>query len=131
VHFKCLQYSHAGHVRPCYRPAVCIHAFALPSDVKHATTTAQLAIMRELRVCLNVDGAEAVPADVVWSCPRKNVEVLVGASRAREIEMDFDYITCQEADPKGALADTQELRLQLNQVDVHMADVSETGDAAR
>jgi hypothetical protein len=37
--------------------------------------------MHELRVCLNVHEAKAVLADVVVSCPKKNVEVLVGVSR--------------------------------------------------
>jgi hypothetical protein len=37
--------------------------------------------MRELRVCRNVDGAMAVPADIVLSCPKKKVEALVGVSR--------------------------------------------------
>jgi hypothetical protein len=56
-------------------------ALASPSDVKHAPTPAQLALMHELRACLNVDRLAAVPADVVLSCPKKNVEALVGVSR--------------------------------------------------
>jgi len=48
---------------------------------QHTPTPAQLALMHELRVCLNVDGAKAVPADVISSCPTKNVEILVGVSR--------------------------------------------------
>src|SRR5215469_16907266 len=38
-------------------------------------------LMRELRACLNVDRAEAIPADFLSSCPRKNVEALAGVSR--------------------------------------------------
>jgi hypothetical protein len=47
----------------------------------HATPAEQAALMHELRVCLNVDNAKSVPADVVSACPKKNVEILAGLSR--------------------------------------------------
>jgi hypothetical protein len=52
-----------------------------PTPPHSATPADPAALMHELRVCRNVDKAEAVPAGVVSACPRKNVEILVGVSR--------------------------------------------------
>jgi hypothetical protein len=60
---------------------LCGTGVSSPSDVKHAASPAQLALMHELRVCLDVGGAKEVPADVVLACLKKDVGVLVGISR--------------------------------------------------
>ena len=60
---------------------LCANARSSTLDVTHEKTSAQLALLNRLRVCLNVDGAKAVSAAVVTSCPKKDVEVLVGISR--------------------------------------------------
>jgi hypothetical protein len=60
---------------------LCGTAFSSPSDVQHAPSPAQTALVHELRVCLNVDRAKEVPPDLVSSCPQKDVEILVGISR--------------------------------------------------
>jgi hypothetical protein len=61
-----------------------LHGAALssPSDANHTASPEQLALMRELHPCLNIDNREeTVPVDVVRSCPERNVEALVGVSR--------------------------------------------------
>jgi hypothetical protein len=73
------EHAKDGHCDPFKRSPA--QGVASPSDLMPSATPAQQALMHELRMCLNVDGAESVPADIVSSCPGKNVEILVGVSR--------------------------------------------------
>jgi hypothetical protein len=76
-------------MRPRLQRVACVLATSLlissagaaSSDAIHAKNSAQRSLMNKLRECLNVDGAKAVSAAVVSSCPKRNVERLVGISR--------------------------------------------------
>ena len=80
-----------GLMRPKCRltgPVLTVLAAALLSGGCHTSsggeataTPAQMALMHELGVCLDVQGGKTVPADVVLACLNKDVAVLVGISR--------------------------------------------------
>ena len=104
-----------GNVRTCMalssvrlqRVACILAAGVLLGDAlaacSRATPAEQAALMRELHPCLNIDHfEETVPPDVVRSCPRKNVEALVGVSRDDLFSVLGEPTGCRPTDRSSA-----------------------------
>ena len=100
------RFSGRYQMRVKLRQAVCIlatwllcgNASASPPEAEHMTRPSQVVLMNKLRICLNVDGAKAVSAAVVLSCPKKNVAGLTGISRADLFRGLGEPTGCSHAD---------------------------------